>query len=86
MQSDPVGLQGGLNTYGYVDANPLLYFDPDGLSKQGGQTNIGGNDPAMPRSVTPNSPQSVKDQAVRNAENVLKQPGVDRKRTVLAPI
>jgi RHS repeat-associated protein len=37
VESDPIGLDGGLNTYGYVGSSPMAWIDPDGLDRWGAE-------------------------------------------------
>ena len=55
IESDPIGLRAGLNTYGYVDGSPLAFRDFDGRMKlPNDPSGLGGDWRPDPRHRDPN--------------------------------
>lgn len=79
LQSDPIGLGGGINTYTYVDNDPIEYLDMDGTSKTQGQASISGSDPIV-AGVNKNSTPEEINQAIKNAQEALKNPDISAAR------
>ncbi|WP_426178332.1 RHS repeat-associated core domain-containing protein, partial [Massilia sp. TWR1-2-2] len=48
VQSDPIGLDGGISTYTYAEGNPVMFTDPEGLETLLCARELGGTVPTAP--------------------------------------
>jgi RHS repeat-associated protein len=73
IQSDPIGLGGGINTYVYVNDNPVNYIDPYGLWPFGlpGKGDALKNGPSWVDSYVPGLTHEQRDQLTKDGIDTL---------------